>query len=179
MMSLFSIYYCTLSRHSREGGGPGRSMDSRLQLSPPPLRGRARVGGVFEAIVTPCLRTTPAIYEITLPTRNVVCGHNCATSKSIVASFGGKRPSGRTLSISSACLKNSSLKLMADNIRSKPKKTPSGPIGWKNEVTGLSGSGTMRCLRTSKAWWRPSVPNFFHLDSPPTLTLPHEGGGKS
>ncbi len=157
---------------------PERGEGVRL-LSPPPLRGRARVGGDFAAILAPCRQTTPVICATTLPTRSVAFGHTCATGKSMDTSSAAKPLSVLISSISSAFRKNLSSRSMAGSTPGKLQKTRYEHVGWNNAATEFCDSGIMKSLRTPKAWSKPSVTHFLHYKSAPTLTLPREGRGNS
>ncbi len=144
--------------------GGGSRVEAGATLSPPPLRGRARVGGGFASILPACHPKTHVNYGKISLTRNAICGRNCATGNWTVSNFAAKHQSGRISSISSAFQRSLLLRLTVGNMHNKPMKMLNEPIGLKSGATGSCDSGTTTSLKTLRALSKLFAKPF---DSPP------------
>ena len=150
------------------------------QLSPPPSWGRVRVGGTRS-----WFQKQPVAYARPRPMLRYGFGRDYGISNSMGAGFAASTRWGVTWWISSASPKNSSLKLMADSMPFLlPTKTHE-PCSWKKKDFELSVSGTMTywqipmaCLKPFGKRWETNH-KALPVYHPPTLALPHEGGGDS
>ena len=152
--------------------------DPRSVLSPPPLWGRVRVGGIrrwFHAL--------PAVFVRGRQTQKENCGRGCAFGNWTAIGSDGSTPCAVMLSTLSACRKNSLLKLMAGSTLNRSKGTRSARSLLKKMDFGSFVSGTMKWCKISTGWlkllerpWAKAV-NAVTLCHPPTPALPHEGGG--
>ncbi len=150
-------------------------------ISPPPLRGRVRVGGVCvhsdaRNKLLPYRHGTPADCVKTPQRLRNAFGMHCGASRSTATASTVRCRLGITWWIYCVWNAVSSSKWTAGSTRWKWERMRSGRAGLKARDSGSSDSGTMKFLRTPKAWWMSSGALWLRI-SPPTPTLPRKGGG--
>jgi len=115
-------------------------------LSPPPLRGRVRVGGIW---LWPT--NVPAHYDVNSRMQSGSFGRFFGNGNWTDSNSDGKSPLAPTSSISSAWNDASSLKWTGASMPLELSKTPRAPLGCKLKTSGSFASGTMRCSKTLRA----------------------------
>lgn len=149
----------------------------------PPLRGKARMGGICRRQTETGHRTwhrqLPENYGAALPTQSESFGHGYVCDNVAGSGFGDKYRSTPMLSTSPVFPKSWSSKWMADNMPSRLRRMRFARRGWNGTVFMSFASGTMMYWRTPTASCRQSNKHSWicRADSPPTLTLPRKGGG--
>jgi|GEM_PF-2865058 len=163
-------------------GGRGYGPMARNKLlsksptkSPPPLRGRVRVGGATHRLGLGILDRwhpqSPVNSARIRPRRRSGSGTGSAPGSWTGSGSGGKRPSETMWWISSAPRRSSWLSWTAGSMINRAMRTRCGRLGWRAKATRLCDFGIMRCLRIWTGFWRgcavPSVEVSAPHPSPP------------
>ncbi len=160
-----------------------------LSAPPPPQPSPSRGEGDFvgNAVrLTLCPPRSRNIFGRTSPMRSGRCGGSCGTGNWPGSGFHGRRRSDVMSSISFARRKNWLSKSMVASTPRRPTRMNAERGGWSRADIGSSGSGTMRCFRTSRVLLMSFFGNLPAMKNesepvaaslPLTLTLPLKGGG--
>jgi hypothetical protein len=149
--------------------------------SPPPLRGRVRVGGATRrdghGILYGWLPQSPVNSGRIRPRPRNGSGTVSVPGNWTGSASGAKRPSETMWWISSARKRSSWSSWTAGSMMNRPMRTQYGRLGWRARATGWCGSGITRCLKIWTGCWRGCAVPSVDVSAPLPQPSPSRGEG--